>query len=185
MARSDDTRRVVLRGSLGLVILALVSALSIFLLGDAVLRGAWNVLAVAAPACALVCWVLWVLLASPAVVASRDGVQLVGPLRRRFVSWNDIVAMYSRYLLTIERRDGRRMVAFGAPTAGVDRAVGTANLEVRHDRPPDQLLRAARDYLRGRDEVPRTTDTVSGWRVRELLIAIALIALIVVANLVV
>ena len=121
------TDRVVLRSSGGIWIFCGLGALLIFLLGDAVVRGAFTFALSAAPWLLFILWGAYMLLARPCVVATPKTLILVNITRTHLVPWARITDLTSRFQLTVHCDDGRSIRSWGAPSVGVERpSMGTA-----------------------------------------------------------
>lgn len=78
----------------------------------------------------LVAWLAWLLYIHPSVRVTDGFVEIVNPFRTHRVPWGDIERVETRYALTLELRDGRRIRAWAAPAPSARRALTTRREEV-------------------------------------------------------
>lgn len=176
--------RIVIRRRGGIILASVVSAFALYLLGDALLRGAGALVALAAPWLGLIVWLAWWLLASPAVAVTADGLENIGPLRRRFVPWAEITALTARFSLDVHTRDGRTLRFGSAPSTGIDRSVGFArSREERRRENTAALIETARDELRARSTAAASSSHTARPRLRgrEILVTLGLLSWGIVA----
>jgi hypothetical protein len=146
--------RLVLRSPSSIWLVAVVVAVGLFLLGDAIVRGQWGVALRALPWILLVAWLLFAVLVRPSVVVTRDRLEVVNVWRRFELPWAAIDHLESRYQLRAHLVDGRLVRSWGAPAAGLDRAPRAVA--------EDQSLRAANSRA-GRASLPPTHLVIDRW----------------------
>jgi hypothetical protein len=106
---------VTLRAGSSVAAFALVAGGAVLLLGDAALRGAWSVFAVAAGPAFLVIWATWMLLVRPSIRIQSDRAVVVNVGRITELPWVRIVDIRRRLQLVFDLEDGRRVEAWGSP----------------------------------------------------------------------
>lgn len=111
---SASAYRVAFRRPSGWVAFAVAAALSLYLLGDAVVRGRAFDAVLVAPWLLALCWGVYVLLAAPSVVAADDRVRVRNTLRTADIPWSRIAAIRMRWQLELVLDDGRVLPALGA-----------------------------------------------------------------------
>ncbi|TPW75821.1 PH domain-containing protein [Schumannella soli] len=146
--------RLVLRSPSSIWLVAVVVAVGIFLLGDAIVRGQWIVALRALPWIALVAWLFFAVLVRPSVVVTRERLEIVNVWRRFELPWAAIDHLESRYQLRAHLVDGRLVRSWGAPAAGLDRAPRAVA--------DDQRLRASGSRA-GRAALPPTHLVIDRW----------------------
>ena len=99
--------RVVIRNRTGRTAFFGAFALSVVLIGDALLRGAFDVAAIGLAVLGAIVGGLYLVLVRPRVVVSTSEIMLVSPVRSRHVSWADVVDLRVTGSVAIELRDGR------------------------------------------------------------------------------
>lgn len=130
---AEHQDRAVLRGSSGYWIVGVLGALLLYLLLDAAVRGAWNVVAVAMPWLLAVAWMAWLLLVRPCVVVAREGLSVVNVFVTHRVPWKYVDELSVRHQLIVSLVDGRRILAWGSPTTERSREVGSGrNSATKH-----------------------------------------------------
>lgn len=169
--------RIVIRRRGGIILASAVSIFALYLLGDAIVRGAGDLVALAVPWLGLIVWLAWWLLASPAVAVTAEGLENIGPIRRRFVPWSEITALTARFSLDVHTRDGRSLRFGSAPSTGIDRPVGFArSREERRRENTATLIETARDELRSVPSGPAARQETRRLRIGEILLALGLLA---------
>lgn len=96
---------------LGMVLVCVV------LLGDAALRGRWDVVFTALPAAGLVIWAGVVVYARPCLRLSELGLSVVNILRTTDAPWGQVDDVTTRHSVVVTLRDGSRIRCWGAPTS--------------------------------------------------------------------
>jgi hypothetical protein len=94
----------------------LVALLGLFLLGDAAVRGSWDVVLTALGPIATLVWILWVLTYRPCIVLDDGALTVVNPLRRTRVPWGAVADVRLRWQIVVESEDGRRIQCWGGPS---------------------------------------------------------------------
>ena len=118
---SGGPDRVVLRSARGVGLVLAIVIIELFLLGDAVVRGAGLLALLATPWLALIAWFAYLLLGRPCVVLTATGIELVNVLRVHFAPWQEVDGIRSRFQVRVDLTDGRMLRSWGAPTSSVDR----------------------------------------------------------------
>jgi hypothetical protein len=85
------------------------------LVGDALVRGSWHVLALSVAPAALAVWAAWMLLFRPSIRFDTDRVVTVNPGRVIEVPWQRVVIVRQRPQLVLELDDGSRVTCWGSP----------------------------------------------------------------------
>jgi len=106
----------VLRGRGGSTAFGLVAVVSAFLVGDALVRGDWEVVLRTTPPVGLVLWAIWVLLLRPSIGFDANGLVVVNVLRIVRVPWEDVEYIGMRYQIVVETRSGPTIRCWGGPT---------------------------------------------------------------------
>ncbi|MGY4860018.1 PH domain-containing protein [Cryobacterium sp. AP23] len=123
----------------GAALLALVGVL----LADAVLRGRWDVAALSLPALGLVAGLAVEVFLRPGIRLHHGGITVVNPLVTTEVPWADVADVTTRFQVSVETRDGRRIRCWGAPTAARTRPVAVARTRDRAATGTSGWLRAS------------------------------------------
>ncbi|QKS17213.1 PH domain-containing protein [Curtobacterium sp. Csp2] len=95
----------------------LVALLGLFLLGDAAVRGSWDVVLTALGPLAVLVWALWVLTYRPSIRLDDDALTVVNPLRETRVPWGAVADVRLRWQIVVETTEGRRIPCWGGPSA--------------------------------------------------------------------
>lgn len=98
--------------------MVLVSAI---LLGDAAVRGRWDVVLTALPAAGLVVWAAVVVYARPCLRLADSGLRIVNILRTTDAPWGQVADVTTRHSVVVMLRDGTRIRCWGAPTTARSR----------------------------------------------------------------
>ncbi|WP_181397174.1 PH domain-containing protein [Cryobacterium arcticum] len=102
-------------------------ALTVLLLVDAVIRGRWDIAALSLPALGLVAWMAGEVFLRPGIRVHDGGVTIVNPLHTIEVPWAAVDDLSTRFLVSVQTRSGRRIRAWGAPTAVRSRGAGRSD----------------------------------------------------------
>lgn len=121
-ARRSDDRFVRIRTRSSWWIWGFLAILTVFFLGDAVVRGAWGFVLLALPWMALVLWGTWVVLVRPSVTLRPDRLVVHNVFRVHDIPWAAVSRLTDRFQLVVELADGRTLVSWGAPTGGLGKA---------------------------------------------------------------
>lgn len=149
-----------LRAGSSAVAFAFVAVATVLLVGDAAVRGFWDVALRASGIAGLVLWVAWLLLVRPSIRLEPDRAVVVNVGRITEVPWARVVEIRRRLQLVLELDDGRKVECWGSPfpsrrTAGRGQAVP--------EDPAAETLHAA--WIAGDDAsaavVTRRADTVA------------------------
>ena len=119
-----------------------VTGFGVLLLGDAVLRGDWHLVAVASGPTALVIWVLWMVLYRPSIRFDARGLTVRNPGRVIEVPWSRVRSVSQRFQVVLELDDGSHVTCWGSPfpeKPGLRRPSADA---VRHARPGGDVVAA-------------------------------------------
>ena len=123
-------RRVVLRSTSGYWLVGVATAVMIFLLGDAAIRGFGGVVATAAPWMALVLWVMYLVLIRPALIVETDLLRVVNPFADHDIAWEAIAGYETKFQLNVVLKDGVKIGAWGGPKVSPGRPrLGARNAE--------------------------------------------------------
>jgi hypothetical protein len=94
---------------------AALLALCLVLLGDAMVRGRWDVAVLALPALTVVgCLAVEVFL-RPGIRLHSHGITVINPLVTTEVPWPAVADVTTGFLVAVETVDGRRIRCWGAP----------------------------------------------------------------------
>ena len=187
------------------VVIGLFAAIGLF---SFVFRGEWREALGFTPLAVVVVDLCWLLFWFPSVTVEPSGVTFRNVLRTFRVSWPAIADVGTRYALTLFLRDGRKVVAWSAPSpsryagintvrpdlAGLGRPVGDrgpvdASLDVTSvplgDVPSSEsgiaAIHVRRAWIALRDAGYLDSGALEGWNTRPLLILGALVVLGVLA----
>ncbi|MGN8024799.1 PH domain-containing protein [Microbacterium sp. 22242] len=103
------------RASTGIAVLVVCAALSVFLLGDAVIRGSWALMLLYAPWVLLVLWLIYELSVVSRVRVDEEGVVVQNFLRRTSFGWRRVTDLDLRWQLDFHLEDGRKLSCWGGP----------------------------------------------------------------------
>jgi hypothetical protein len=132
---------VTLRAGSSALVFALVAGGAVLLVGDAVIRGSWEVLAQIAGPALLIVWAAWMLLLRPSIRVQEDRAVVVNIGRITEVPWSRIVDIRRRLQLIFELDDGKSVEAWGSPFPKRKLVGKTAQTE--DDDPSASVLRSA------------------------------------------
>ena len=132
---------VTLRAGSSAVAFAVVAAVAVLLVGDAVLRGSWPVVARSVGPAALVVWIAWLLLVRPSIRVRPDRAVVVNVGRITEVPWTRIADIRRRLQLVLDLDDGRSIQCWGSPFPR-RRLVGKG-ATTEDDDPAGTVLRSA------------------------------------------
>ncbi|WP_169581287.1 MULTISPECIES: PH domain-containing protein [Microbacterium] len=100
----------------------------------------------------LVAWLAWLLYIRPYVLVNEGFIEIGNVFRTHRVPWGDVAEVDSRYALTVETADGRRIRAWAAPAPSARQALSTRREEVAgtpgegdYRRPADAMGTASGD----------------------------------------
>ena len=164
--------RMVLRSTSSVWIFVVLSAFLVFLVGDAVLRGAVSFALGASPWILLAIWSAYMLLLRPCVVVQPCGLTIVNIVRTHRVPWARVTDLTSRFQLTVHLDTGRKITSWGAPSIGTERP-SVASAYSRRDA-HEQSMRASGVRRRNVRAVPSlpTSRLIErardAWETREL-----------------
>jgi hypothetical protein len=119
----SDRKPVTLRAPSSIALFVAVVVVSVVLVGDAILRGRWDVAAASVPAVGLGLWAASVLFLTPGVRLSEHGVTVMNVLRTTVVPWAHVEEITTRFQVVVTTRDGLRIRCWGAPTSARTRVV--------------------------------------------------------------
>ncbi|MDQ4213991.1 PH domain-containing protein [Microbacterium sp. ASV81] len=103
------------RSSTGIATLVICSAVSVFLLVDAVNRGSFGLMLLYAPWILLVLWLIYEISVASMVRVDDDGVVVQNLLRRTTFGWRRVADMDLRWQLDFQLDDGRKLSCWGGP----------------------------------------------------------------------
>lgn len=110
-------------GSSTPVFLGMVSV-CVVLLGDAAIRGRWDVVITALPAVGVVVWAAVAVYAMPCLRLSDTGLSVVNILRTTDAPWGEVADVTTRHQVVVTLKDGSRIRCWGAPTSARSRPAG-------------------------------------------------------------
>lgn len=93
-------------------------------------RGEWRDVLGFAPLGVTVVYLCWLLFWYPCVIVEPSGVTVRNPLRTFAVSWPAIVRIDTRYALTLFRKDGKKVVAWSAPSPSRYAGINTVRADL-------------------------------------------------------
>ncbi len=99
----------------GIVVLIVCAVLSVFLLGDAVIRGSWGLMLLYAPWMLLVLWLVYEISVVSKVRVDDDGALVQNVLRRTTFGWHRVRELDLRWQLDFLLDDGRKLSCWGGP----------------------------------------------------------------------
>lgn len=172
--------RLVLRAGSGVGLWVVVVAFCVFLLGDALVRGAFPLAASALPWLTLIVWAVFLLLVRPCVVLDDSGITVVNVLRVHHAPWSAVETVRSRFQVRVELVDGRVFRSWGAPSSTTGGRSDAVDIGSGRRTPERGVLPIHRVIDRFRDErehaLPASSEpATSRWD----LLAVALTAAIV------
>ena len=132
---------VTLRAKTSVVAFVALVLLCVVLLADALVRGRPDVALAALPTTLLLSWLGFVVFALPCVRMSDRGLRIVNVLRTTDATWPAITDVAVRFQTVVTLASGRRVRAWGGPTAA--RQAGTATSAPEHKVPAAQQLEEA------------------------------------------
>lgn len=103
------------RAASGPVVLALTSALALFLLGDTVVRGSWGQMLLVAPWLLLGLWIVYEVSFVSRVRVDDEGVLVQNMLRRTTFGWSHARDIDLRWQLEFALDDGTNVSCYGGP----------------------------------------------------------------------
>ena len=86
-----------------------------FLMGDAVVRGAWGFVGRWMPLALLIIWVFWVMLWRSSIRLERERVTVTNLLRVHVVPWSQIVEVRQGPQIRLDLRGGTHIDCWGGP----------------------------------------------------------------------
>src|SRR5689334_13117709 len=104
-----------LRASSSAVVFGLVAAGALLLIGDAAIKGAWDVVATTIGPAAVVVWAAWLLLVRPSIRVERDRAVVVNVGRITEIPWVRVADVRRRLQLIFELDDDTSVEAWGSP----------------------------------------------------------------------
>nr|RZI35127.1 hypothetical protein BJQ95_02468 [Cryobacterium sp. SO1] len=90
-------------------------ALCLLLLGDAIVRGRWDVAVLALPVLVVVVWLALEVFLRPGIRLHPYGITVINPLVTTEVPWLAVTDVTTGFLVAVETVDGRRIRCWGAP----------------------------------------------------------------------
>ena len=103
------------RASTGIAVLVVCAVLSVFLLGDAVVRGSWGLMLLFVPWVLLVLWLIYVVSVASMVRVDEEGASVQNFLRRTRFGWRRVAELDLRWQLDFTLDDGRKLACWGGP----------------------------------------------------------------------
>ena len=103
------------RASTGIAVLVVCAVLSVFLLGDAVVRGSWGLMLLFMPWVLLVLWLIYVVSVASMVHVDEEGASVQNFLRRTRFGWRRVTELDLRWQLDFTLDDGRKLACWGGP----------------------------------------------------------------------
>jgi len=155
--------RLVLRASSGIGFFLVVGGLTVYLLVDALARGAVDLVSRALPWLALLDWVFYLVMVRPSVVLTRAGITIVNVFVVHRVPWSSIEDIRTRFQVKVVLRGGRIIRSWGAPTSGSRSSTGfgppgVRSSAARGQNPVHQVIEDWRERYEAdappRDRVP-------------------------------
>lgn len=103
------------RATTGVAVLVVCAVLSVFLLGDAVVRGSWGLMLLFVPWVLLVLWLIYVVSVASMVHVDEEGASVQNFLRRTRFGWRRVTELDLRWQLDFTLDDGRKLACWGGP----------------------------------------------------------------------
>lgn len=103
------------RATTGVAVLVVCAVLSVFLLGDAVVRGSWGLMLLFVPWVLLVLWLIYVVSVASMVRVDEEGASVQNFLRRTRFGWRRVTELDLRWQLDFTLDDGRKLACWGGP----------------------------------------------------------------------
>ncbi|QQD76944.1 PH domain-containing protein [Curtobacterium sp. YC1] len=156
----------------------LVAVLGVFLLGDAAVRGSWDVVLRAVGPVAVLVWGLWVLTYRPCIRLDDHAVTVVNPLRRTVVPWHAVADVRLRWQIVVETVGGRTVQCWGGPSLPRPKPARRGERAVL--RQPDEMVVLLDRWSERRDDATGG-DVVRGWDRPAVLVGAGALALLAVS----
>lgn len=112
--RPDTT----LRATSSLISFWCAVGLAVFLMGDAAVRGRWDIVGRWLPTALLVLWVLWLFLYRSSVTLKADRLVVTNLARVHDIPWSRVDAVVDVPQLIVELDDSTRVICWGGPFSG-------------------------------------------------------------------
>jgi hypothetical protein len=87
----------------------------VFLIGDAAVRGYWDVVARWLPVVLFALWVFWLTLVRSSIRVERERVVVINLLRVHEVPWSRVAECVQTGQIRLDLVDGRRLTCWGGP----------------------------------------------------------------------
>jgi hypothetical protein len=107
--------QVVLRATMSMIVFWTFVVVAAFFVGDAVVRGRWDVGLRVAGVVLFVAWALWVFLYRMGIVVDRDAVTARNVLRYTRIPWAHVADFDRRYHVRVILQDGTAVDCWGSP----------------------------------------------------------------------
>ncbi|UFU14936.1 PH domain-containing protein [Curtobacterium sp. C1] len=157
----------------------LVALLGFFLLGDAAVRGSWDVVLTALGPLAVLVWALWVLTFRPSIRLDDDALTVVNPLRETRVPWGAVADVRLRWQIVVETTEGRKVSCWGGPS--LPRPKPTRRGEPRTLPQPVEMSVLLDRWAERREAGAAGGLVVRGWDRLALLVGAAAVVLLAVS----
>lgn len=142
----------------------LVAAVSAFLVGDALVRGDWELVLRSVGIVALVLWGIWVLLVRPSIRVDEGAITVVNVLRTVRVPWTEVAHIGMRFQIVLETRSGDEVRCWGGPTLPRPKPARRGERAVMPSAREVDVLRDAQDRHR-EDSTSAGAVVTRGWDV--------------------
>lgn len=128
MASGRDA--ITLRATSSTVVFSAVVGICVVLVGDAAVRGRWDVVLASLPASAFAIWGAFVLFARPCLRITDFGLSVVNVLSTTDAPWGQIEDVTTRFQVVVLLRDGTSIRSWGAPSSA--RGASQRDTDERH-----------------------------------------------------
>jgi hypothetical protein len=108
---------VVLRATSSTVVFLAVVGICVVLVGDAALRGRWDVVLASLPASGLAVWAAAVAFGRPCLRLTDSGLSIVNVPRTTDAPWALVEDVTTRYQVVVALKDGSSIRSWGAPAS--------------------------------------------------------------------
>ena len=176
-------RAVTLRATSSTVVFYAVVGICVVLVGDAAIRGRWDVVAASLPASAFAIWGAVVLFARPCLRITDAGLSVVNVLSTTDAPWGLIEDVTTRFQVVVLLDDGTSIRSWGAPSSA--RGASRRETDERHSDSSGRVTsstahRVIADALDRHSGDERSGEVRRSWHRATILVGSVLFAVLVV-----